>query len=157
MGAKRSAGILLYRYHAGELQVLLGHPGGPYWEHKPDDGTWSIPKGEPMADETDLALIARREFAEETGTQVIGPLRDLGSVVSRSGKQIFAWAAQGDLDPASAHSNLFSLEWPPASGVIGRFPEIDRVVWFNLEAARRKLRSPQDLFLERLTQALRRP
>ena len=155
MGAKRSAGILLYRYHAGELQVLIGHPGGPYWEHKPDEGTWSIPKGEPGSEETDLEATARREFAEETGTQVTGPLRDLGAIVSRSGKQILVWAAQGDLDPEVAHSNLFSMEWPPASGVIGYFPEIDRVGWFNLSDARRKLRAPQDLFLERLEQILR--
>jgi len=155
MGDKRSAGILLYRYHGGELQVLIGHPGGPYWAHKPDEGTWSIPKGEPGSEETDLAATARREFAEETGAQVTGSLRDLGSIVSRSGKHIFVWAAPGDLDPATSHSNLFSMEWPPSSGVIGHFPEIDQVGWFNLADAGRKLRAPQDLFLERLEQSLR--
>jgi len=150
VSAARSAGILLYRVRQGELEVLLGHPGGPYYDRRPDEGAWSIPKGEPGGAETDLEATARREFAEETGTAISGPLASLGSIVQRGGKEVHAWAVSGDLDPAMSHSNLFTLEWPPHSGVTASFPEIDRVAWFGLAEARRKLREAQTPFLERL-------
>jgi len=150
MGLKISAGILLYRERAGELEVLLAHPGGPYYAHK-DAGDWSIPKGEPANSDLDLEAVARREFAEETGHSVgPDPLISLGTVVQLNGKTVYAWAARGDLDPDSAHSNNFELEWPPRSGRRQSFPEIDKVAWFTTAAARIKLKAAQISLLERL-------
>ena len=154
MAAKKSAGVILYRYRDGALEVLLGHPGGPYYEGKPDAGVWSIPKGEPGAGEADLEAVARREFAEETGLVLTVPLTSLGSIVQRGGKEVHCWAAPGDLDPADARSNLFEMEWPPRSGRIGSFPEIDRVAWFGPQEARAKIRSAQTPLIERLERIL---
>ena len=155
MVAKKSAGVILYRYRGGALEVLLGYPGGPYYEGKPDAGVWSVPKGEPGPGETDMESVARREFAEETGLAPSGPLIDLGTIVQRGGKEVSCWAVQGDLDPADARSNLFEMEWPPHSGRIGRFPEIDRVAWFGSGEARLKIRAAQIPLLERLEHILR--
>jgi predicted NUDIX family NTP pyrophosphohydrolase len=146
---KRSAGILLYRLTGGSPEVLLVHPGGPFWARK-DAGAWSIPKGEHGDGEDPLAC-AQREFEEETGTALPpGPVAELGAVQLRSGKQVTAWAAEGDLDPEAISSNTFELEWPPRSGRIRAFPEVDRAGWFGLEAARGKLNPAQVEFLDRL-------
>jgi len=156
MSAKRSAGVLLYREHLGVLEVLLAHPGGPYYDRKPDGGVWSLPKGEPEESETDLEAVARREFTEETGFTVKGSLLNLGTIVQKSGKEVFAWAGRGELDPAVAKSNLFTLEWPPGSGRIRYYPEVDKVAWCGPAEARVKLRAAQIPFLERLEAALKK-
>jgi predicted NUDIX family NTP pyrophosphohydrolase len=134
---ERSAGILLYRRRGGHLEVFLVHPGGPFWAKK-DDGAWSIPKGMPDAGE-DAADAARREFAEETGFAVDGPLMPLGDFPQRSGKIVTAYAAEGDLDPAGLVSNPFEMEWPPRSGRVQSFPEVDRGGWFSPAEAEAKL------------------
>jgi predicted NUDIX family NTP pyrophosphohydrolase len=147
--AKRSAGILLYRRAGEGLEVLLVHPGGPFWAKK-DLGAWSIPKGEHDEGEDALAA-ALREFAEETGTALPpGALADLGTVKQRAGKVIQAWAAEGDLDAAAVRSNTFSMEWPPRSGRTREFPEIDRAAWFGLAEARERINPAQAAFLDRL-------
>jgi predicted NUDIX family NTP pyrophosphohydrolase len=150
MASQRSAGILLWRRAAdGAPEVLLVHPGGPFWAKK-DHGAWSIPKGEYDADE-DPRACARREFAEETGTTLPdGALDDLGSVRLKSGKSVLAFAAAGDLDPDTVHSNTFELEWPPRSGRRQSFPEIDRAAWFGLAEARERLNPAQAAFVDRL-------
>jgi predicted NUDIX family NTP pyrophosphohydrolase len=133
--------------------VLLAHNGGPYWAKK-DHGHWTIPKGEVEPGE-ELAAVARREFAEETGHDVPdGPLIDLGEIRQKSGKVVLGWAVEGDLDPATAVSNTYEMEWPPRSGRVQAFPEIDRVEWFGLEEARGRLKEAQVPFLERLEAAL---
>ena len=149
MATKRSAGILLYRLNGGEPEVLLVHPGGPFWANK-DEGAWSIPKGE-YEDGEDPEACARREFAEETGAELApGELADLGSIRQKSGKQVTAWAVEGDLDPETVASNTFEMEWPPRSGTRQSFPEVDRAEWFGLDAARAKLNPAQTAFLDRL-------
>jgi predicted NUDIX family NTP pyrophosphohydrolase len=151
--AKRSAGILLYRRPERGAEVLLVHPGGPFWERK-DAGAWSIPKGE-HGDGEDPQACARREFEEETGTALPpGALAELGTVRLGSGKVVAAWAAEGDLDPQAIRSNTFELEWPPRSGRTQAFPEVDRAGWFGLEAAREKLNPRQAPFLDRLRELL---
>ena len=150
-----SAGILLYRRGAdGErLEFLLAHPGGPWFASK-DAGHWSIPKGEVDGNES-LLDVAHREFTEETGHDVPGaPPIELGSIVQKGGKRVHAWAVEGDLDPAKAHSNLFETEWPPRSGRRAEFPEIDRVAWFEPDEARRMIKPTQIPLLERLEEAL---
>jgi predicted NUDIX family NTP pyrophosphohydrolase len=150
----RSAGLLLWRDAAGGPEVLIGHPGGPFFAKK-DDGAWSVLKGELEPDEDPL-IVARREFQEETGSPPpIGELTYLGEVRLRSGKTVLAWAVQGDLDPATAESNTFEMEWPPRSGRTESFPEIDRVGWFDLGAARAKLNPAQAAFVDRLEAELR--
>jgi predicted NUDIX family NTP pyrophosphohydrolase len=150
MAAKRSAGILLYR-RTPALEVLLVHPGGPFWAKK-DLGAWSIPKGE-HDDEEDALACARREFEEETGTKpAAGELDDLGSVRQKSGKVVQAWALEGDLDPATIRSNTFTLEWPPRSGRSQEFPEVDRAEWFALEQAAERINPAQAAFLTRLAE-----
>lgn len=134
---KQSAGILLFRKRAGLLQVFLVHPGGPFWTHK-DDGAWSIPKGEYEPGE-DALQAARREFREETGQEPRGPFLPLTPVKQAGGKLVTAWAVEGDMDPTQLRSNTFSLEWPPKSGRLQSFPEVDRGAWFELQDARRKL------------------
>jgi predicted NUDIX family NTP pyrophosphohydrolase len=150
-----SAGILLWRRRDGELEVLLGHPGGPYFAKK-DAGDWTVLKGE--IDDADEAPtdVARREFAEETGHQLPAgaELIPLGDIRQRSGKLVYAWGAEGDLDPAAAVSNTFEMEWPPFSGTVATFPEIDRVAWFGLGEAREKIKGAQAPFLDRLVAAL---
>jgi predicted NUDIX family NTP pyrophosphohydrolase len=147
--ARRSAGIVLYRRGADGVEVLLVHPGGPFWAKK-DAGAWSIPKGEYEDGEDPLAC-ALREFEEETGTRLDGSeATELGSVRQRSGKQVLAWAVAGDLDPATVRSNTFAMEWPPRSGRQAEFPEIDRAEWFGIDAAREKLVAAQAELLDRL-------
>ena len=153
MAAKRSAGILLYRLNGSEPEVLLVHPGGPFWANK-DEGAWSIPKGE-YDDAEDPQACARREFQEETGTELApSELAELGSVKQKSGKHVSAWAAEGDLDPETINSNTFEMEWPPRSGRKQEFPEVDRAEWFDLGAAREKLNPAQTAFLDRLAELL---
>jgi predicted NUDIX family NTP pyrophosphohydrolase len=151
--AQRSAGILLYRLAGGAPEVLLVHPGGPYWARK-DAGAWSIPKGE-HEDGEDPQSCALREFEEETGVELPpGELAELGSVKQKSGKVVTAWAAEGDLDADAVTSNTFTMEWPPRSGRTAAFPEIDRAGWFEIETAREKLVPAQTEFLDRLLERL---
>jgi predicted NUDIX family NTP pyrophosphohydrolase len=146
--AKRSAGILLYR-RTPALEVLLVHPGGPFWAKK-DEGAWSIPKGE-HDDAEDALACAQREFEEETGTRPsAGELEDLGSVRQKSGKVVQAWALEGDLDHTAVRSNTFTLQWPPRSGRMSEFPEVDRAEWFGLDEGRRRINPAQAAFLDRL-------
>jgi predicted NUDIX family NTP pyrophosphohydrolase len=165
MALRQSAGILLFRRPeigapgAGtpQLEVLLGHPGGPFFTNR-DAGHWSIPKGEPDDPADDLLVVARREFAEETGHEAPSTLPDgsppieLGTIVQKGGKVVHAWAIEGQLDPATARSNEFELEWPPRSGRRQRFPEIDRVAWFEPDEARRRLKPTQVPFVDRLVE-----
>jgi predicted NUDIX family NTP pyrophosphohydrolase len=147
--ARRSAGILLHRHTAHGLEVLLVHPGGPFWAKK-DAGAWSIPKGE-HDDAEDPQACALREFAEETGSAPApGELRDLGAVRQKSGKVVQAWALEGDIDPEGIRSNTFELEWPPRSGRRQAFPEVDRAAWFSVADAREKINPAQAAFLDRL-------
>jgi predicted NUDIX family NTP pyrophosphohydrolase len=148
--AKRSAGVLLYRNGRDGREVLLVHPGGPFWA-KRDAGAWSIPKGE-YADGEDPRAAARREFEEELGSALPAgaPLRELGEVRQKNGKLVVAWAAEGDFDASAARSNTFEMEWPPRSGRRQEFPEIDRAEWFPLAQAREKLLPAQAAFLDRL-------
>jgi predicted NUDIX family NTP pyrophosphohydrolase len=151
--ARRSAGILLYRVARGEPEVLLVHPGGPFWARK-DAGVWSIPKGE-YADGEDPQACALREFEEETGTALPpGELTELGDVKQKGGKVVTAWAAEGDLDADAIRSNTFTMEWPPRSGRTAEFPEIDRAGWFAIETAREKLVAAQTEFLDRLVERI---
>ena len=144
-----SAGILAYRKGAGGLEVLLVHPGGPFWRKK-DNGAWSIPKGE-MDGADDPEQAARREFAEELGpSALIGPLRALGEIRQLGGKRVIAFAGEGDFDPATLASNTFDIEWPPRSGRRQTFPEVDRAEWFDIESARPKMLSAQVELLDRL-------
>lgn len=149
MASRTSAGILLYRRAAGRLEVLLAHPGGPFFTRR-DAGYWTIPKGEVDPGE-ELLAVARREFEEETGTAASdGSTIELGSIVQKGGKVVHAWAIEGDLDPAVAVSNTFEIEWPPGSGGRREFPEIDRVAWYEPSEARRLLKSTQVPFVDRL-------
>jgi predicted NUDIX family NTP pyrophosphohydrolase len=151
--SRLSAGILLFREREGRLEVLLGHPGGPFFAKK-DEGSWTVLKGEADPGE-ELPAVARREFAEETGQEPPdGKMLELGEVRQRGGKTVVAWALSGDLDPVEARSNTFEMEWPPRSGRLREFPEIDRVEWFDLESARRKILPAQAPFLERLERAI---
>ena len=153
--ARVSAGLLLYRWRAGALEVLIGHMGGPFWAKK-DERAWSMPKGAIDEGEDPLAA-ARREFEEEMGSRPPdGPVWELGEVRQSSGKRIVAWALEGDLDAATAQSNVFVMEWPPRSGRQQEFPEIDRAEWFDLETAKEKLVKGQVRFVELLEQALER-
>jgi predicted NUDIX family NTP pyrophosphohydrolase len=150
--ARTSAGILLHRTSSGGPEVLIGHMGGPFWAKK-DAGAWSLPKGEYGAGEDPFA-VALREFEEELGTPV--PAADfvpLGELRTTSSKVLTVWAAEGDLDASSAVSNTFELEWPPRSGRVQQFPEIDRAAWFSVEEARDKLVKGQVPFLDRLVEA----
>jgi predicted NUDIX family NTP pyrophosphohydrolase len=146
---RTSAGILLWHTREGRLEVLLGHPGGPYFAGK-DADHWTVLKGEVDPGE-DLLVVARREFAEETGQELPdGPTIDLGEIRQKSGKRVLAWGVEGDLDSETAVSNSFEMEWPPRSGRIREFPEIDRVAWFGLDDAREKIKAAQAPFLDRL-------
>ncbi len=133
---KTSAGILLFRRRPQGVEVLLVHPGGPFWARK-DDGAWSIPKG--LADEgEDLLAAAKREVLEETGLEVEGDVIALGGFRQPGGKIVVAWALEGDFDPANLRSNMFRIEWPPRSGKVAEFPEVDRARWFELDEAPKK-------------------
>lgn len=147
----RSAGILLYRRGGDGLEVLLVHPGGPIWARR-DAGAWSLPKGEYVDGEDPLAA-ARREFAEELGVAPPGgPVVELGEIRQKAGKVVRAWALEGDLDPSSAVSNTFELEWPPRSGRLQEFPEVDRAEWFSLARAREKINPAQAELVDRLAE-----
>ena len=146
---KLSAGLLLYRVRDGFVEVLIAHPGGPFWARK-DEGAWSIPKGE-YTDDEDAWVAAQREFAEEIGLPVpSGPRIDLGALKQPSGKVITAFAVRGDLDITEARSNTFELEWPKGSGRMREFPEVDRIGWFPVAQARSKLLTGQRAFLDLL-------
>jgi predicted NUDIX family NTP pyrophosphohydrolase len=146
--AAKSAGILIHRRRAGAIEVLLVHPGGPFWARR-DAGAWSIPKGE-YADSEDPEAAARREFQEETGWTIEGGLVPLGEIRQKAGKAVTAFAAEGDFDPASLESNRFEMEWPPKSGKRASFPEIDSAGWFSLAEASEKMIEGQRPLLERL-------
>jgi len=149
---RRSAGILLYRRRRGGIEVLLVHPGGPFWA-KRDEGAWSIPKGEYEPGEDPLAA-ARREFAEETGARPQGEAKALGSFRQSPAKIVDVWAVEGEFDPAALTSNTFSMEWPPRSGRMHEVPEVDRAEWFTPDAASQKILKGQRAVLQALTQLL---
>lgn len=151
--SKLSAGVVLYRLVDDGVEVLLVHPGGPYWANK-DEGAWSIPKGEYGMGE-DPQRVAIREFEEETGSQLpAGEVTDLGDITQPGRKTVRAWALEGDLDPALVNSNTFEMEWPPHSGRTASFPEVDRAEWCSIAVARRKLLKAQVAFLDRLVALL---
>jgi predicted NUDIX family NTP pyrophosphohydrolase len=149
---KRSAGILMYRRPDAGLELLLVHPGGPFWAKK-DLGAWSIPKGE-YSEGEDAFEVARREFEEETGARPQGDFLPLGELVQPGRKIVTAWAVEGDLDPSELKSNLFDMEWPPKSGRRQSFPEVDRAQWFSPAEARRKILTGQSEFITRLREAI---
>ena len=151
--AAESAGLILYRQQDGKVEVLLVHPGGPFWQ-KRDEGVWSIPKGELAGTEAAID-VARREFHEELGTPPPGGQgTPLGTVRQAGGKIVHAWAVPGDLDVTRTTSNTFELEWPPRSAKRQTFPEVDRAAWFDLDTARRKLIPAQRAFIDRLEEQL---
>jgi len=145
---KQSAGILLYRNINNKLEVFLIHPGGPFFKNK-DEGAWSIPKGEFLDDEDALAA-AKREFQEETGQAIDGNFTRLSPVKQKSGKIVFAWAVEGDIDHEIIVSNLFEMEWPPGSGKKASFSEVDRAAWFGVDEAKIKINGAQVAFIEEL-------
>jgi len=147
---KRSAGILMYRRAENDLEVLLVHPGGPFWAKK-DLGAWSIPKGE-YSDAEDALAVALREFEEETGVRPQGVFQPLGELVQPGRKIVAAWAMEGDFDVDTLKSNAFDLEWPPKSGRKTSFPEVDRADWFSISEARKKILLGQQEFLARLVE-----
>jgi predicted NUDIX family NTP pyrophosphohydrolase len=152
---KKAAGLLLFRDTGRTLEVLLVHPGGPFWAKK-DEGAWSIPKGE-CSDDEDPFDAALREFEEEMGGAVTGDFIALQPRRQAGGKVVHAWAVRSDFDPARLRSNTFSIEWPPRSGRQQVFPEIDRAAWFALDIARRRILRGQIGFLDELAQALEHP
>jgi predicted NUDIX family NTP pyrophosphohydrolase len=154
---RRSAGLLLYRIAAGDLEVLLVHPGGPFWAKK-DLGVWSVPKGE-YDDAEEALACALRELEEELGALPRldrEALLDLGEVMQKGGKVVRAWAAEADFDPATLRSNTFTMEWPPRSGQRQEFPEVDRAEWFSPDEARSRINPAQEPFLTRLLDHLGR-
>ncbi len=150
--AKTAAGLLLYRRRPQSVEVLLAHPGGPFWVRK-DLGGWSIPKGEIEPGEDPVAA-ARREFLEEIGLEIAGPVLPLGQRKQPGGKIVQIWAAEGDFDPSQLRSNVFEMEWPKGSGRVRAFPEVDRAAWFELAEARRRILPGQAAFLDSLVAAL---
>jgi len=150
--SKQSAGLLLFRKVSADIEILLVHPGGPYWATK-DEGAWSIPKGEFDQNEDPLDA-AKREFMEETGFAPSGEFIPLEAVRQTNSKTIHAWAIEGDFDPATLQSNTFSLEWPPKSGRQEQFPEVDHAAWFSMGAAKRKILKGQTPFLKQLQEML---
>jgi predicted NUDIX family NTP pyrophosphohydrolase len=149
---KQSAGILLYRFRDNQLQVFLVHPGGPFFRNK-DEGIWSIPKGEFENDEGALTA-AKREFEEETGQKIEGDFMQLDPVTLKSGKKVYCWAIEGDIDHETITSNLFEIEWPPKSGKKHTFPEVDRAAWFDIETAKVKINEAQAKFIKELNNKL---
>lgn len=145
---QQSAGIVLYRIQNNSIQVFLVHPGGPYWSKK-DEGAWSIPKGEFNENEEPLAA-AKREFQEETGIKIAGEFIQLNPVKQKGGKMVYAWAVEGDIDPAKIKSNSFEIEWPPRSGKMKSFPEIDKAAWFQLNDAQKKIIEAQSTLIKEL-------
>ena len=151
MHKKRSAGILLYRIH-DELEVFLVHPGGPFWKNK-EKNAWSIPKGE-FTDDEDALTAAKREFSEETGINLSGEFIELGQVKLKSGKIVYAWAMQKNIDATRIISNNFAMTWPPNSGITKSFPEVDKASWFSIEKAKQKINLGQIPLLNILQQKL---
>jgi predicted NUDIX family NTP pyrophosphohydrolase len=149
---KQSAGILLYRFSKDELQVFLVHPGGPFFKNK-DIGTWSIPKGE-FTDNEEALIAAKREFKEETGQPIDGEFIALEPIIQKSGKKVYAWTVEGDIDHETIFSNTFEIEWPPRSGKQQAFPEVDRAGWFDLETAKVKIIPAQVGLIDNLRQIL---
>ncbi|MEA1886334.1 MAG: NUDIX domain-containing protein [Bacteroidota bacterium] len=150
--AKKSAGILLYRFTKGIFEVLIVHPGGPYWAKK-DKGAWSIPKGE-FDDKEDPLEAAIREFNEELGLEIKGDFISLTPVKQPGGKTVFAYAVEKDFDNSGFTSNTFSLEWPPNSGKIQEFPEVDKAGWYDYETSKRKINKAQAVIIEELAEKL---
>jgi predicted NUDIX family NTP pyrophosphohydrolase len=151
---KQSAGILVFKRKGARVEVLLVHPGGPFWKNK-DSGAWSIPKGEPEEGEESLSA-ARRELREEIGLEPQGDLKDLGTIQQKGGKTVHAWAIEVNADTVVAPvSNLFELEWPPRSGKRQAFPEIDRAEFFTVEEAQTRINQAQRAFLDRLSMGMR--
>lgn len=144
----KSAGLLLYRLNAGSIEIFLVHPGGPFWKNK-DAGAWSIPKGEVIVDEDPLEA-AKREFGEETGYTCKGNFIPLEPVKMKSGKVVYAWALEQDIDPALIRSNNFEIEWPPRSGNMQVFPEVDRAGWFGISEAKEKINTAQQRLIDQL-------
>lgn len=153
MPKKISAGIVLFRINVQKAEVLLVHPGGPFWKNK-DDGAWSIPKGEASENE-DLLEVAKREFYEELGTEITGEFIALDPVVQKAGKVIYAWAVKGDFNEASFVSNTFSMIWPPKSNKMVEFPEVDKAQWFDLTIAMDKLNAAQADLISQLKNLLK--
>jgi predicted NUDIX family NTP pyrophosphohydrolase len=151
---KISAGLLMYRKRGGTVEVLLVHPGGPYWAKK-DLGAWTIPKGE-CAPNEDLLACARREFEEETGFVPTGPFTPLVAIKQPGGKIVHTWSSQGDWDPAMLRSDTFTMEWLPGSGQQREFPEIDRAAWYRLDEARKRILKSQGRLLDELERVLSR-
>lgn len=154
MGQKKSAGILLYRYNKKTLEFFLVHPGGPFWKNK-DAGAWSIPKGE-FAEDEDGLLAAKREFEEETGHAVKGDFIQLTPIKQKSGKMIYAWGVEGDIDVYDIKSNIFEMEWPPKSGRKQEFPEVDKGAWFNEAQAKEKINPAQMALVEELIRSIKK-
>jgi predicted NUDIX family NTP pyrophosphohydrolase len=150
--SKVSAGLIMYRFRAGELEVLLVHPGGPYWKNK-DEGAWTIPKGEVEGDE-ELLAVALREFTEETGLVPRPPYTPLTPIKQRAGKAVHAWAFEGDCDPAAIRSNMFSMQWPPRSGKTATFPEVDRASFYSVPDAKQKINPAQAALLDELERVI---
>ena len=151
---KQSAGILLYRARQGKLEVLLVHPGGPFWSKK-DLGAWSIPKGEFVDGEEDSRTAAFRELKEETGWDLNGETIALDPIQQKGGKRVYAWGLEADIDPTTLRSNTFPMEWPPRSGTMKNFPEVDRAEWFPLDAAEERILPSQLPLLADLERKLR--
>ena len=152
---KKSAGILLYRLLKNKPEFFLVHPGGPFWTNK-DAGAWTIPKGEYNINEEPLAA-AIREFSEETGHIISGNFISLTPIIQKAGKQVDAWALEGDIDTTNIRSNSFNIEWPPKSGNWKSYPEIDRAEWFDIKTAKEKINPAQVAFLEELIMKLDGP
>ncbi len=152
---KTSAGILLYRRKNNEIRVFLVHPGGPFFAKK-DEGAWSVPKGE-LENEEESRAAALREFAEETGCRPEGNFIPLSPVTQKGGKVVLAWAVEGDCDAAAIRSNTFALEWPPKSGRLREFPEVDRAGWFTAIEAKKKINPAQAALIDELLQSLKSP
>ena len=150
---KQSSGILLYHLNNKQLQVFLVHPGGPFFRNK-DNGAWSIPKGEFLDDEEALKA-AKREFEEETGTSIDGKFIQLSPIIQKSGKKVYAWAIEGDIDAETIFSNTFEMEWPPKSGKKQAFPEVDKAAWFDVDTAKLKINQGQVGLIDNLTQILK--
>jgi predicted NUDIX family NTP pyrophosphohydrolase len=150
---RTSAGLLAFRDRSGVPEVFLIHPGGPFWTNK-DDGAWMLPKGEYIEGQEEPLAAARREFVEETGFPAEGEFIPLGSTKQKGGKLVTAWAFESDFDATLLKSNLFRMQWPPKSGKMESFPEVDRGEWFGMEMARVKILASQAVFLDRLLEVV---
>jgi predicted NUDIX family NTP pyrophosphohydrolase len=145
---RKSAGILLYRFHQQKLEVFLVHPGGPFWKGK-ETGAWSIPKGE-FTEEEEPLQAAIREFKEETGSEINGNFIELQPIKQKAGKMVYCWAVEGDIDAGAISSNTYKQEWPYKSGKWQTFPEVDKAAWFSIEEAKEKINAAQAAFIDEL-------